>query len=75
MENKMTLNQEDIKQLRNFTGETQEVFAGNMGISIDTLRKWEQGKSKPSRMALEKLQKLVNQLKKRQLNGAEASGK
>lgn len=37
----------DIVALRNFLGLTQERFAGAVGISIHTLRNWEQGRRRP----------------------------
>lgn len=38
---------EDIAALRRFTGLTQELFAKAMGISVHTLRNWEQGRRSP----------------------------
>ncbi len=43
---------EDILALRRFTGLTQEAFAQALGISIHTLRNWEQGRRKPEGPAL-----------------------
>jgi len=37
----------DITALRRFVGMTQEDFARAMGISIDTLQHWEQGRRRP----------------------------
>ena len=37
----------DIKQLRNDFGLTQEQFAALLGISVRTLRNWEQGRRVP----------------------------
>lgn len=37
----------DISALRRFVGLTQEQFAKAMGISVHTLRNWEQGRRKP----------------------------
>ena len=39
----------DIVALRNFLGLTQERFAVALGISVHTLRNWEQGRSEPDR--------------------------
>ena len=36
-----------IKELRNMTGLTQQKFADQFHISVDNVRNWEQGKSKP----------------------------
>lgn len=38
---------EDIVALRRFLGLTQAQFAQAMGISVHTLRNWEQGRRKP----------------------------
>ena len=37
----------DVTALRDFVGLTQERFAAALGISIHTLRNWEQGRRKP----------------------------
>ena len=38
---------EEIATLRRFIGMSQVQFAGAMGISVHTLRNWEQGRRKP----------------------------
>lgn len=38
---------EDISALRRFVGLTQAQFAQAMGISVHTLRNWEQGRRRP----------------------------
>lgn len=38
---------EDISALRKFVGLTQAQFAQAMGISVHTLRNWEQGRRRP----------------------------
>jgi DNA-binding transcriptional regulator YiaG len=43
---------EDIIALRRFTGPTQESFASALGISVHTLRNWEQDRRKPEGPAL-----------------------
>lgn len=42
----------DIKALRRFVGLTQEQLAFAMGISVHTLRNWEQGRRKPEGPAI-----------------------
>ena len=49
---------ERIKELRKRLGLTQEAFAEKLGISVNTVRRWEYGKTKPSRMA----QKLLKEI-------------
>ncbi len=41
------LNTGDVAAVRNFVGMTQAGFARALGISIHTLRNWEQGRRKP----------------------------
>ncbi len=43
---------EDIVALRHFVGLTQKRFSGALGISVHTLRNWEQGRRKPEGPAL-----------------------
>lgn len=42
----------DVASLRRFVGLTQENFAKAMGISVHTLRNWEQGRRKPEGPAI-----------------------
>ncbi len=44
--------EKDIVALRRFTGLTQEEFADALGISVHTLRNWEQGRRSPEGPAL-----------------------
>jgi DNA-binding transcriptional regulator YiaG len=43
---------EDIAALRRFTGLSQQAFAVALGISVHTLRNWEQGRRMPDGPAL-----------------------
>jgi putative transcriptional regulator len=43
---------EDIIALRNFVGLSQVAFASALGISVHTLRNWEQGRRNPEGPAL-----------------------
>jgi len=43
---------EDIVALRRFVGLTQSAFASALGISVHTLRNWEQGRRRPEGPAL-----------------------
>ncbi len=42
----------DISSLRVFVGLTQEKFANAIGISVHTLRNWEQGRRQPGGAAI-----------------------
>jgi putative transcriptional regulator len=43
---------EDVVALRRFVGLTQQQFADALGISVHTLRNWEQGRRSPEGPAL-----------------------
>ena len=43
---------EDVSALRRFVGLTQAQFARAMGISVHTLRNWEQGRRRPDGPAI-----------------------
>ena len=43
---------DDVAALRRFTGMTQQAFANALGISVHTLRNWEQGRRSPEGPAL-----------------------
>jgi DNA-binding transcriptional regulator YiaG len=57
----------DIRLVRNKLGFTQEDLARNLGLALSTVSKWEQGVTSPSRLAREKLEKLLKKggIKKR----------
>jgi len=49
----------DIKSMRLKLGFTQEDLARKLGLALSTVSKWEQGLFSPSRLAREKLERLV----------------
>jgi DNA-binding transcriptional regulator YiaG len=49
----------DIKAVRLELGFTQEDLARKLGLALSTVSKWEQGVTSPSRLAREKLEKLL----------------
>ena len=49
----------DIKGIRLDLGFTQEDLARTLGLALSTISKWEQGVSSPSRLAHEKIEKLL----------------
>lgn len=49
---------QEIKELRLRLGLTQEQFARGLHVTWTTVNRWENDKSKPSPLALEKLLKL-----------------
>ena len=48
-----------IKQCRYLKGWTQEKLARNVGVSLNTVQRWESGKTHPSPLAMDKLQELL----------------
>jgi DNA-binding transcriptional regulator YiaG len=54
----------EIKELRSILGISQSEFADLIGISVDSVRKWEQGlKYNPTERTAKKLHKLVDKIK------------
>jgi DNA-binding transcriptional regulator YiaG len=53
---------EKIKYLRKVKGWTQEQFARNLGVSLNTVQRWEMGKTEPSPLAKEKLQAVFQEI-------------
>ena len=47
-----------IRSLRVTSGLTQEELARQLGVSLSTVCRWEQGRSRPSRLALASLEHL-----------------
>ena len=50
---------EELKKLRQQQGWSQEDLARNLGVSFATVNRWENDKTKPSRLAVEKIQVVV----------------
>jgi transcriptional regulator with XRE-family HTH domain len=53
---------EQLKNLRKTKGWSQEDLARNLGVSLNTVQRWEMGKNKPSRLAVEKIKELANKI-------------
>jgi DNA-binding transcriptional regulator YiaG len=49
------MNGSEIRSLRKQLGFTQEEFAHEIGVTFATVNRWENGKSRPSRLALKML--------------------
>lgn len=54
-----------VLEIRLEMGLTQEQFAAKLGVSFPTVNRWENKKTKPSPLAIQKLQKLLFALKKK----------
>jgi putative transcriptional regulator len=48
-----------IRETRQNMKLTQEEFAAKLGVTFSTVNRWENGRSKPSRMALKILQPML----------------
>ena len=48
-----------IRQYRTRKGWTQEQMARSIGVSLNTVQRWEACKTRPSPLAMEKLQELL----------------
>ena len=55
---------EELKKLRQHKGWSQEDLARELGVSFATVNRWENGKTKPSRLAIEKFQVVVKRKNK-----------
>ena len=54
-----------VRELRDRTGLTQEKFAAKLGVTFPTINRWENGKAKPSPLALKQIQDLLCDLGER----------
>jgi transcriptional regulator with XRE-family HTH domain len=48
-----------IRELRERTGLTQEKFAAKLGVTFPTINRWENGRAKPSPLAMQKIEELL----------------
>jgi putative transcriptional regulator len=48
-----------VRELRERTGLTQEKFAAKLGVTFPTINRWENGRSKPSPLAMQKIEELL----------------
>ena len=51
---------EELKKQRQQQEWSQEDHACNLGVSFATVNRWENGKTKPSRLAQEKIKQVAN---------------
>ena len=51
-----------IRELRISTGLTQEKFAAKLGVILLTINRWENGRSQPSPLAMEKVELLIGEM-------------
>ena len=69
MEEQPLKNQADIprlvQELRERMGLTQEKFAAKLGVTYPTINRWENGRAKPSPLAMKQIEKLTKGLGER----------
>lgn len=51
-----------IRELRNRLGLTQEKMASRLGVTFPTINRWENGRTKPSPLALKQIEDLLGEL-------------
>ncbi len=56
-----------IREIRLATNLTQEQFASQLGVICTTINRWENGRTKPSPLALQKIEQLIEQMGKKDL--------
>ncbi|MCC5618526.1 helix-turn-helix domain-containing protein [Nostoc sp. CHAB 5836] len=53
---------EFIHDLRRALGLTQEQFAVALGVTYGTINRWEKGRSKPSPLAMKKIEEILQEI-------------
>ena len=48
-----------IREIRGRLGLTQEKFAAKLGVTLPTINRWENGRTRPSPLAMQRLRELV----------------
>lgn len=51
-----------VRELRERTGLTQEKFAAKLGVTFPTINRWENGRAKPSPLAMKQIEDLLRDL-------------
>jgi DNA-binding transcriptional regulator YiaG len=51
-----------IRELRQETGLTQEQFAAHLGVTCSSVNRWENGRGKPSPLAIQKVEETIKQM-------------
>lgn len=54
-----------IRHIRERTGLTQEKLAARLGVTFPTINRWENGRARPSPLALKQIEDLLRGLGKR----------
>ena len=51
-----------IRNLREKTGLTQEKFATKLGVTLLTINRWENGRARPSPLAMQRVEELLRSM-------------
>ena len=51
-----------VRELRERTGLTQEKVAARLGVTFPTINRWENGRAKPSPLAMQRLEELLRSM-------------
>ena len=51
-----------IREIRKRTGLTQEKFAAKLGVTFPTINRWENGRAKPSPLAMQRIEELLRSM-------------
>ena len=51
-----------IIELRKITGLSQEKFAAKLGVTFPTINRWENGRTKPSPLAMKQIEEMIRNL-------------
>ena len=51
-----------IREVRTRLGLTQEKFAARLGVTLPTINRWENGRTKPSPLAIQNLRSVISSM-------------
>lgn len=51
-----------VRELRGRLGLTQEKFAARLGVTFPTINRWENGRAKPSPLAMQRIEELLQRM-------------
>jgi putative transcriptional regulator len=51
-----------VREIRKRTGLTQEKFAARLGVTFPTINRWENGRARPSPLAMQKIEELLRKM-------------
>ncbi len=57
-----------VRELRERVGLSQEKFAARLGVTVPTINRWENGRTRPSPLAMKQIEGLLNNLGKKGRN-------